>query len=274
MSEREASTHQHRARKRFGQNFLHDQSLIAKIVRSINPMPDDHMVEIGPGLGALTKPLLAKLDRLQVIELDRDLIPGLRIMASDPEQLTVHESDALAFDFQALQENSGKPLRVVGNLPYNISTPLMFHLFHSGAAIADMHFMLQKEVVDRLCAPPGNKQYGRLSVVTAYHAKAHFLFKVGPGAFRPQPKVDSAIVRLVPHAKPPVALDSYESFETVLQTAFSQRRKTLRRIFKGQLNEADFGALQLDPQQRPENLTLEQFAELSNRLNSQTTNST
>ncbi|MGB0714186.1 MAG: 16S rRNA (adenine(1518)-N(6)/adenine(1519)-N(6))-dimethyltransferase RsmA, partial [Gammaproteobacteria bacterium] len=220
----------HRARKRFGQNFLHDRSVIERILRAINAQPADNIVEIGPGLGALSAPLLDRLETLHVVELDRDVIPRLRVACHDSAALMVHEADALRFDFRPLADKG--PLRVVGNLPYNISTPLIFHLLDQAPVIHDMHFMLQKEVVDRITASPGNKDYGRLSVMVQYRCKAEKLFTVGPGAFRPAPKVDSAIVRLTPYATPPVEVTDKDVFAQVVARAFNQRRKTLRRTFK------------------------------------------
>ncbi|MGB1109928.1 MAG: 16S rRNA (adenine(1518)-N(6)/adenine(1519)-N(6))-dimethyltransferase RsmA [Gammaproteobacteria bacterium] len=256
----------HRARKRFGQHFLHDQSVIQRIVDCMNPSQDDTVVEIGPGLGALSKPLLQRLDRLQVVELDRDVIPLLKGSCDAGSRLTVHEADALKFDFGQLLPDSGEPLRLCGNLPYNISTPLLFHLYHWSAGIRDMHFMLQKEVVDRLAAKPGDKLYGRLSVMTSYYCQADSLFNVGPEAFNPPPKVDSAVVRLIPHQAPPVELVSQESLSRVVTQAFNQRRKTLGRIFKGQLNAEGFAELGIDPQLRPERLSLQDFASIANAL--------
>ena len=188
-----------RARKRFGQHFLHDPGVLARIVAAIDPKPGERVVEIGPGRGALTFPLLERCKRLEVIEVDRDLARLLRERAAGTGELIVHEGDVLEVDFAGLH-GGGPPLRVCGNLPYNISTPLLFHLLESRAAIADMHFMLQKEVVDRIVAPPGGKTYGRLTVMLAAACRAERLFQVGRGAFQPPPAVDSAVVRLVPHA--------------------------------------------------------------------------
>lgn len=254
----------HRARKRFGQHFLHDQGVIQRIVDVINPRATDTLVEIGPGLGALSKPLLQRLDRLQVVELDRDVIPLLKGSCDVGDRLLVHEADALKFDFGSLVTDT--PIRVCGNLPYNISTPLLFHLFQWSNGIRDMHFMLQKEVVDRLTAQPGDKLYGRLSVMAACHCRADSLFNIGPGAFNPPPKVDSAVVRLVPHDQPPVEPGLIEPLGQIVTQAFNQRRKTLGRIFKGRLNATDFEAMDIDPGLRPERLGLEQFVAISQRI--------
>ncbi|HHO69611.1 MAG TPA: 16S rRNA (adenine(1518)-N(6)/adenine(1519)-N(6))-dimethyltransferase RsmA, partial [Gammaproteobacteria bacterium] len=192
----------HRARKRFGQNFLHDPAVIQRIVAAVAPAPGQHLVEIGPGQGAITRPLLAACGELDVVELDRDLIEPLARRLADVGTLRIHNADALRFDFCGLAGDAG--LRVVGNLPYNISTPLLFHLLAQAGCIEDMHFMLQKEVVARMAAAPGGGDYGRLSVMIQYHCEVTPLFGIGPGAFRPAPKVESAFVRLVPHPRPPV----------------------------------------------------------------------
>jgi 16S rRNA (adenine1518-N6/adenine1519-N6)-dimethyltransferase len=254
----------HQAKKRFGQHFLHDPGVLARIVAAIDPQPTDHLVEIGPGLGALTVPLLARLPRLEVVELDRDVIPTLRekCAALGPgHELVVHQGDALEFDFAALAMD-GRPLRLVGNLPYNISTPLLFRFIAQRHAIRDMTFMLQKEVVDRMAAAPDSDAYGRLSVMLAAYAKVEKLFKVGPGAFKPPPKVDSAIVRLVPHTTPPFPLPDPARFAALVARAFTMRRKTLRNALKGMVDEATMVAAGIDPQARPETLSAEQFARL------------
>ncbi len=255
----------HRARKRFGQNFLSDPGVIQRILASFRPADADCVVEIGPGQGALTGPLLRQLPRLHVVELDRDLIPGLQHMAGD-RQLAVHQADALKFDFGTLADQCGQPIRVIGNLPYNISTPLLFHLFGFKRSISDMLFMLQKEVVDRLAAPPGSGDYGRLSVMAQYHCEIEPLFVVRPGAFKPQPKVDSRIVRLKPHATPPVALSDYGVFEMVVRSCFNQRRKTLRNNLKGMLTAEQIAQQDVDPGARAETLDMDQFARLSNAV--------
>lgn len=253
----------HRPRKRFGQNFLHDANVIAHIVAVIDPRPGQHMVEIGPGKGALTRPLLQRLGALDVVELDRDLVPLLQENCAPYGELRVHQGDALRYDFRALAAD-GTPLRVVGNLPYNISTPLLFHLLSQIDVLKDMHFMLQKEVVDRMAAPAGGDDYGRLSVTVQYYCAVERLFIVRPGSFFPAPRVDSAVVRLVPHATPPVEVYDKTVFDRVVAQAFSLRRKTLRNALKGMLMESQISAAGVNPQSRPEVLTLEEFARLSN----------
>lgn len=257
----------HTPRKRFGQHFLHDPHVIARIVDSIGPRHDDRMVEIGPGLGAITLPLLARLDRLEAVEIDRDAIAHLREQA-DATRLQLHEADVLDFDFRTLAHStiagSGTArLRLVGNLPYNISTPLLFRLIEQRDVVHDMHFMLQKEVVDRMAATAGEEDYGRLSVMLAPWLHIEPLFDIGPGAFRPPPRVISTFVRLVPHASPPFALRAPERFAAVVAAAFSQRRKTLRNALKPLLAEAQIRAAGLDPALRAEVITPAQFAALA-----------
>lgn len=257
----------HRPRKRFGQNFLHDPGVIRGIVAAIHPRAGEHMVEIGPGLGALTAPLMAVLGEMDVVELDRDLIPGLERQFADSGTLRIHNSDALKFDFCALAgAGSGEKLRVVGNLPYNISTPLIFHLLEQSRCIRDMHFMLQKEVVDRLAAQPGGGDYGRLSVMVQYHCRVEKLFGVPPGAFNPPPRVHSAIVRLVPYPEPPSPATDEKCFARVVAQAFSQRRKTLRNNMKKLLDAEAIAALGIDPGCRAETLSLAQFVALANAV--------
>ena len=258
-----ASLNGHVARKRFGQNFLQDTGMIRKIVRSIAPSGSDHLVEIGPGLGAITELLLEENGQLDVVELDRDLIPGLRVKFFNYPDFTIHEADALKFDFAQLRKSDEK-LRIVGNLPYNISTPLIFHLLSFQGLIQDMHFMLQKEVVERLAAKPGTGQWGRLSVMAQYYCEIDNLFLVPPECFKPRPKVDSAIVRMTPKQQPShLALDEKILGDT-LRLAFSQRRKTLRNNMKGAVTGEQLEALNLDPQRRPETLSLEEFVKLAN----------
>jgi 16S rRNA (adenine1518-N6/adenine1519-N6)-dimethyltransferase len=255
----------HQARKRFGQNFLEDQSVIDQIVRSIHPIEGDNLVEIGPGLGALTEQLLEAGDgHLQVVELDRDLIPILRTKFFNYPNFQIHEADALKFDFATLR-TSNKGLRIIGNLPYNISTPLIFHLLALGPAVIDMHFMLQKEVVQRLAADPGSKHYGRLGIMAQYLCEIEHLFNVSPEAFNPAPKVDSAIVRLVPRAAPLHPVNNTEHLELIVKSAFSQRRKTLRNTLKNHLSTDDIEAIGVDPSARPETLSIKTFAELANQ---------
>lgn len=251
----------HQARKRFGQNFLHDQRVIEKIVRSVNPRRDDNVVEIGPGLAALTSPLIGEVDRLNVVELDRDLAAGLPGRVPYPDRLNIIEADALKFDFSTLATE--KPLRVVGNLPYNISTPLLFHLVQQGAMIQDMHFMLQKEVVERITASPSTKEYGRLSVMLQYYCKATYLFEVPAGAFNPPPKVTSAVFRLEPYDTKPLVAQNEKNLAALVAHVFTQRRKTLRNSLKGKLDDAAFAKAEVDPMARPETLSLAQFIALS-----------
>ena len=255
----------HRARKRFGQNFLHDAGVIARIVAAINPQPGEHLVEIGPGLGALTRELLPRTGRIDVVELDRDVIPLLVEVCAGRGELCVHQADALKFDFTSLSRDHQR-LRVVGNLPYNISTPLLFHLFEQVADIRDMFFMLQKEVVERMVAPPDSEHYGRLSVMVQFHCAAHKLFTVGPGAFNPAPKVDSAVVQLLPHPTPPVRVHDVAQFSRVVTQAFSQRRKTLRNALKPLATAEVIAAAGVDPKARAEQLDLAQFAQLANAI--------
>jgi 16S rRNA (adenine1518-N6/adenine1519-N6)-dimethyltransferase len=242
--------------------------VISRIVRAIGPRAGDRLVEIGPGQGALTGPILEANGALEVIELDRDLIPGLRVQFYDYPDFTIHEGDALKFDFQALSQQDGRPLRVVGNLPYNISTPLIFHLLAARGAITDMHFMLQKEVVERLAAEPGGTNWGRLSVMTQYHCEVESLFVVSPDAFVPQPKVDSAIVRLTPFAELPSPANDEAHFSDVVRQAFGQRRKTLRNNLKGVIEVEALEALGIDPGRRPQTLRVDELVAISNYLTS------
>lgn len=254
----------HRPRKRFAQHFLHDPGIIERMVAAIAPRPDDAMVEIGPGTGALTAPLLERLDRLVAVELDRDLIPGLQRLDAGRGRLTLHNQDALGFDFAALAGRCG-PLRVVGNLPYNISTPLIFRLLGAVQGIKDMHLLLQREVVGRIAARPGGKAYGRLSVMVQYHCEAEPLFAVGAGAFSPPPRVDSAFLRLRPRPEPPPLRD-HRRFEHIVARAFSQRRKTLRNALRGLVSAQDLLAAGLDPALRGETLSVAQFVALANHV--------
>ncbi len=256
------------ARKRFGQHFLHDQTVIQRIVAALHPQPGEHLVEIGPGRGALTRPLLAAVGALDVVELDRDLIPLLERQYAGLGELRIHQADALRFDFTTLVKN-GERLRIVGNLPYNISTPLLFHLLAQMQVIQDMHFMLQKEVVLRMVAAPGGKDYGRLSVMLQYRCEMEKLFTVGAGAFSPPPKVESAVVRMTPRAQPAVRLDDEATFARVVSAAFAQRRKTLRNSLKALLTEQEIRALGIAPDARAETLSLEAFAALSNAVAAQ-----
>ena len=253
----------HAPRKRFGQHFLHDRAVIARIVAAIQPRETDTIVEIGPGRGAITEPLLQAAGRLQVIELDRDLIDPLREHCREAGELTLHNADALQVDFCRLT-GAAAPLRVVGNLPYNISTPLLFHLLSQARCISDMHFMLQREVVDRLAATPGSRQYGRLSVMVQYRCRVTRLFAIGPGAFQPPPRVESAFVRLEPYRELPVAIRDEAVLEALVRLAFAQRRKTLRNAVRGMLEEEAIRSLGIDPSVRAEMLGLGEFAALAN----------
>jgi 16S rRNA (adenine1518-N6/adenine1519-N6)-dimethyltransferase len=255
----------HKARKRFGQNFLQDHNIIFNILAQIHPQSTDHWVEIGPGLGAITEPLLQEVKKLDVVELDRDLVRYLTEKFADKENLTIHSADALRFNFFELAKQDEK-LRIIGNLPYNISTPILFHLLDNAFCIEDMHFMLQKEVVDRLCADPGNKKYGRLTVMMQYYCEAEILFDVPPESFDPIPKVNSAIVKLIPHQSPPVTIESIEKLNKVVITAFSQRRKTIRNSLKTLLTEQQISALEINPELRAEAITLAEFAKLSHEI--------
>ncbi|MGB1271252.1 MAG: 16S rRNA (adenine(1518)-N(6)/adenine(1519)-N(6))-dimethyltransferase RsmA [Endozoicomonas sp.] len=255
----------HRARKRFGQNFLHDHGVIGKIAASIHPRQGEHLVEIGPGQGALTADILKQAGELDVVELDRDLIPTLKLRFGLNPNFRIHEADALKFDFASLQQDE-RPLRIIGNLPYNISTPLIFHLLGYQNIIQDMHFMLQKEVVLRLAAQPGEKHYGRLGIMTQYYCQVDYLFTIGPDAFKPAPKVDSAIVRLTPYQTLPHPCKDITLLETVVRDAFSQRRKTIRNTLKQHLKAEKLEALAIVPTARPEVLTLADFVRIADYL--------
>ncbi|QCU89666.1 16S rRNA (adenine(1518)-N(6)/adenine(1519)-N(6))-dimethyltransferase RsmA [Thiomicrorhabdus sediminis] len=263
----------HKHKKQFGQNFLNNGRIIDQIVASIRPKADDHMVEIGPGEAALTEPLINVVKRMDIIEIDNDLIAPLKIRFASKPAFNLHHTDALTFDYgQLLEFLPQQPLRVVGNLPYNISSPLMFHLLNYSEHITDMHFMLQKEVVDRICAAPGNKTYGRLSVMMQYACQCEYLFTVGPENFTPPPKVDSAIVRLLPYQQKPFIADNEQAFAELVKQAFSQKRKTLRNNLKGWLDSEQIVRCEVDPGARAEALSVEQFVKLANlyyQLNSQ-----
>lgn len=253
----------HQAKKRFGQNFLKDNSIIRALINAIQPTPDDFMVEIGPGLGAMTQPLLQTLKHLHVIEIDRDIITWMQ-SHYPPNTVTIHNSDVLKFDFRHLTETA--PIRVVGNLPYNISSPILFKLIEDCQHIVDMHFMLQKEVVERMVASPGGTEYGRLSVMLQYKLQMEYLVTVPPEAFDPAPKVESAFVRCVPYATLPYPAEDEALFASVVLAAFSQRRKTLRNTLKGILTDDDFKALDIDSQLRAEALSVKSFVAISNYL--------
>jgi 16S rRNA (adenine1518-N6/adenine1519-N6)-dimethyltransferase len=253
----------HIARKRFGQNFLTDQQVLSDIISVINPKHGESMVEIGPGLAAMTRLLLEGLDQLHVVELDRDLVARLK-KSFDQTKLIIHEGDALQFDFATIPVNEGKKLRIVGNLPYNISSPLLFHLAEYAEQVEDQHFMLQKEVVERMVAEPGGKEYGRLSVMLQWRYHMELLFIVPPTAFDPPPRVDSAIVRMIPKKeKLPCKL---QNLEQVVTKSFSQRRKTIRNCVAGLFTEQQLMDVGIDPQLRAEAIPLEQYVALANLL--------
>lgn len=252
------------AKKRFGQNFLHDRAMIDKIVRNITPKETDILVEIGPGRGAISFPLLASGCRLEAVEIDKDLIPGLLETCPAPDRFHLHNADALTFDFSTIADS----FRLVGNLPYNISTPLLFHLMNFTSHIIDIHVMLQREVVDRIVAKPNNKTYGRLSVMLQYYCDVERLFLIPPGVFDPVPKIDSALLRLVPKKNRPLNAEQEKHLEEIVKLAFGQRRKTLRNNLKTILNDKQWTneIISIDPQQRAENLSVENFVELTKEI--------
>jgi 16S rRNA (adenine1518-N6/adenine1519-N6)-dimethyltransferase len=261
VTRRAADAVRHAPRKRFGQHFLHDPRVIARIVAAVDPQPRDALVEIGPGLGALTTPLAARVERLYVVELDRDLAEHLRA-AHPPERLVVHARDALDFDFGALPAR----LRVVGNLPYNISTALLFRLAAFASRLRDLHVMLQREVVDRMVAAPSTPDYGRLSVMLQYRFEMARLFGVGPGAFRPPPRVESAVVRLTPRPASALGARDAEVLARVVTAAFTKRRKTLRNALEGVVGEPALRGLGIDPRLRPENLGVDDYVRIANAV--------
>jgi 16S rRNA (adenine1518-N6/adenine1519-N6)-dimethyltransferase len=248
-------------RKRFGQHFLHDPTVIARILAALGAQAGEHWVEIGPGRGALTIPLLERIGVLDAVEIDRDLVALLRERCAGLGTLQVYEADALRFDYCALARSES--LRIVGNLPYNISTPLLFHLLAQSSCIRDMHFMLQREVVARMAAAPGNKQYGRLTVMLAARCAVTPLFRIGAGAFKPPPRVESAYVRLTPWTVPPFVVPDPARFAQLVAAAFSKRRKTLRNALAGLVLPQQMVALGIDPGARPETLSPAQYAALS-----------
>ncbi|MCX8642049.1 MULTISPECIES: 16S rRNA (adenine(1518)-N(6)/adenine(1519)-N(6))-dimethyltransferase RsmA [unclassified Gilliamella] len=254
----------HFARKRFGQNFLHDDYIIESIVAAIQPKSDQALVEIGPGLAALTVPVSKYVDHLTVIEIDRDLASRLIDNPFLKTKLTVIEQDALTFNFNELNQQLGKPLRVFGNLPYNISTPLMFHLFEYANIIDDMHFMLQKEVVTRLVAAPNSKDYGRLSVMAQYYCQIIPVLEVPPTAFKPAPKVNSAVVKLIPYKQKPYLVDDVKILSRITTEAFNQRRKTIRNSLSNMFTTDQLIELDIDPNLRAENLSVQQYCKLAN----------
>lgn len=260
----------HLARKRFGQNFLTDPWIIDSIVAAINPQKDQMMVEIGPGLGALTEPVAARLDKLTVIELDRSLATRLQTHPFLGAKLTVWQQDAMTIDFTRLARTSGQPLRVFGNLPYNIATPLMFHLFSYTDVIVDMHFMLQKEVAWRLVAAANSKAYGRLSVMAQYYCQVIPVLEAPPTAFVPQPEVDSVMVRLTPHARLPHPVKDIRALSRIATTAFNQRRKTVRNSLATLFDCADLAAMGIDPALRAENIPVAGYCRMANYLTEHT----
>lgn len=249
----------HRPRKRFSQNFLIDESAIGAIVRAVSPQPDDRMVEVGPGLGALTHPLAAIVRPLHVVEIDRDIVATLR-SAFPADRLVIHEGDALEFDFALL----GPSLRVVGNLPYHISTPLLFHFAAAAPALRDVHVMLQNEVVERIVAEPGSSEYGRLSVMLQYRFEMEKVLAVPSSAFRPPPKVESAVIRMMPRATASFGARDERLFAETVKAAFSQRRKTLRNTLGSVLAASDFAALEIDPGARAQTLSVADFLRITN----------
>lgn len=249
----------HIPRKRFGQNFLCQAHVVNNIIQAIHPQADDNMLEIGPGLGALTRPLLRQLKQLRAVEIDTDLQHYLGSLPETQGKLHLIPADALTVDYSKF----GSRLRVVGNLPYNISTPLLLHLVHFNQYIDDMHFMLQKEVVERIAAPPGTKNYGRLSVMLQYHCEVEHLFNVPPEAFEPQPKVDSAIVRLTPYESSPFAAVDKEFLERIVACSFAMRRKTLSNNLKGIISPSQLQALEIDGSKRPEQISVAQYVQLA-----------
>jgi len=255
------ATRRHVPRKRFGQHFLVEPGVIGRIVAAIDPQRGEHIVEIGPGLGALTAPLLERIEHLHVVELDRDLSARLR-ERFPAERLAVHQADALRFDFAALPA----PLRIVGNLPYNISTPLLFHVAAAAARCSDLHFMLQQEVVERMVAMPSGPEYGRLSVMLQYRFRLERLFTVPPDAFRPPPKVHSAVVRLLPRPLPELQAVDEARFSTVVAKAFSMRRKTLKNALAGLVSESELVGLGIDPGGRAQTLPVAAFVTIANRV--------
>ena len=250
-----------RPRKRFGQHFLQDSQIIDRILRAVDPQPGETLLEIGPGQGALTLPLLRRCGQLIAVEIDRDLVPVLKSQAAGVGDLEIVNADILAFDLANIGLQGD--LRLVGNLPYNISTPLMFHLLDSARLIRDMHFMVQKEVAQRAVAAAGDSSYGRLSVMLQYRCRCHYLFDVPPASFRPPPKVDSAVIRLEPYPEPQHEIGDYTVFSKLVQAAFGQRRKTVSNSLKSMLDRATIAACGIDPGLRAENLAIADFARLS-----------
>ena len=254
----------HRPRKRFGQNFLHDSQVITEIISMINAQCTDHIVEIGPGKGALTEFLIGQCQQLDIIELDRDLVAVLNTRFTHVKDLQIHCADVLNVKLDKLLAGAEDKLRIVGNLPYNISTPLLFHLLGYSQIIDDMHFMLQKEVVNRICAKPGSKTYGRLSVMIQYHCRVHKIIDVEAESFTPKPKVASAVLRLIPHQHSDIRVKNLANFKDLVGRAFSQRRKTIRNSLRPLLSEDEMRSVNVNPNARAETLTISEFAQLSN----------
>ncbi|MEY2928943.1 MAG: S-adenosylmethionine-6-N,N-adenosyl (rRNA) dimethyltransferase [Pseudomonadota bacterium] len=251
----------HIAKKKFGQNFLKDAAIIHSIIQSINPLPNDLLIEIGPGLGALTKPLLEKTNRLLAIELDRDIVSWMENEYSK-KNITIFNEDVLNFNFNQFDQK----IRIVGNLPYNISTPILFKCIDNILNIKDLHFMLQKEVVDRMIAIPSSPEYGRLSVMLQYYFAMEHLVDVPKESFEPEPKVESSFVRLIPYEQYPFIANNIEQFARIVKEAFSQRRKTIRNTLKSFISENDFEKIGINPQLRAENLSVSDFVKISNYL--------
>ena len=252
----------HNIRKRFGQNFLVDNNIINKILDLIEPQKHDHFIEIGPGMGALTFPILDRIKHLDVIEIDRDLVKKLR-EHSQADQLSIHSADALKFDFNSLY-HPGQKLRLMGNLPYNISTPLLFHILNYSNTFHDLHIMVQKEVGDRICSEPNNKTYGRLSVAIQARCKTSKLFDIKPTAFYPRPKVNSSMVQLIPYQS--ISKQQEQQLDRVVQLAFSKRRKKIKNALDGLFKIEDLKLLEIDPENRPENLSVKDYINLSKIL--------
>ena len=251
------------AKKRFGQHFLTDNNIIIQLINAIAPKAEDHIIEIGPGHGILTQAVLPHVKRLDAIEIDRDLVAELERVYHDKTNLTIHQQDVLKFDLKSVQENDER-LRVIGNIPYNISTPLIFHVIKFATFIQDMHFMLQKEVAERLVASPGGKVYGRLSVMLQYHCEGLLLFPVGRDAFKPAPQVESAVVRLIPYRSLPYLAEDYSLFQRVVREAFSKRRKMIRNALKSILGDDEWQTLEIDPNLRAEEISVKKYVKISN----------
>ncbi len=252
---------EHKARKRFGQHFLHNQNVVQHIITAINPQKNQTIIEIGPGKGVLTDPLLEYVDKVHVLEVDRDLAQALAKKYTDEQKIVIHCIDALTYNFKGL---GNQHLRIIGNLPYNISTPLIFYLLENSQFIEDMVFMLQEEIIDRMCAAPGNKDYGRLSVMVQANCHVEKLFTVNPDAFSPPPKVMSAIIKLRPYDKFLQQISDYPCFTHIVKQAFSQRRKTLKNCLKGMLGEQQIMNLGISPKARAETLLIDNFIQLAN----------